>query len=118
MIEKNTVILGLKDYLDLIKENVRLEDEVERLSKDRYNLSTERTKLRNLILEEAEHYSIWEFDEESGFDFDLERIIDVEDWAFGLRDSKKLLRLGFTLEELTDYIIEVRRGYENERRKR
>ena len=118
MIEKNTVILGLKDYLDLIKENVRLEDEVERLSKDRYNLSAERAKLRKLILEEAEYNTIWRVTDEHEFEFELERVIDVEDWAFGLRDSKKLLRLGFTLEELTDYIIEVRKGYENERRKR
>ena len=116
MFEKNTVILSLKDYLDLIKENERLrerfkeiKEEVENLDKDYYNLSIERTKLKKYILKEAEHSTIWMVDE-----FDLERIIDIEDMAFGLRDPEKLLELGFTMEELIDYIKERREFYENE----
>ena len=109
MIEKNTVIVSLKDYLDLIKENERLKDEVEYLGKDNYNLSTERAKLKKTILKEAEHSTISRVDE-----FELERIIDTEDWVFGLRGYEKLLKLGFTLEEMVDYIIERRELYRKE----
>ena len=116
MFDKNTVILSLKDYLDLIKENERLKErfkeineEVENLDKDYYNLSIERIKLKKYILKEAEHSTIWRYD-----DLELERIIDIETIYFGLRDSKKLLELGFTTEELIDYIKERREFYENE----
>lgn len=109
MFDKNTVILSLKDYLDLIKENESLKEKVNYLDKDNYNLSKERIKWKKHILEKVEHSTIWRYDE-----FELERIIDVEDWVFGLRDYGKLLELGFTLEELIDYIKERREAYENE----
>ena len=109
MFEKNTVILSLKDYLDLIKENERLKKKVEYLDKDNHNLSIEIRKWKNLILEEAEQSTIWNYD-----DFELERIIDIEDWTFGLLGYKQLLQLGFTLEELIDYIKERREYFENE----
>ena len=109
MIEKNTVILSLKDYLDLIKENERLRERFKEIKEEVENLDIERTKLRKYILKEAEHSTIWMVDE-----FDLERIIDIEDMAFGLRDPEKLLELGFTMEELTDYIIERRKFYEQD----
>lgn len=109
MFEKNTVILSLKDYLDLIKENESLKKKVEYLDKDNYNLSMERIKWKKHILKQAEYHSIRKYD-----DYELSRIIDSEDWVFGLRDYEKLLKLGFTLEELTDYIIERRELYVSE----
>lgn len=108
MIEKNTVILSLIHYLDLINENNSLKEKVEYLDKDNSNLSMERIKLKKHILEEVELSTIWRYEK-----FELERIIDIEDWAFGLEDPEKLLKLGFTLEELTDYIIERREFYAN-----
>ena len=115
MIEKNTVILSLKDYSDLIKENESLKVKVEYLDKDNYNLSTERTKLKKHILEKAELFTICNVDENFEFEYELERIIDFEDGAFGIKDHKRLLKLGFTLKELTDYIIERREFYEKEK---
>lgn len=109
MFDKNTVILSLKDYLDLIKENESLKEKVEYLDKDNYDLSMERIKLRKNILEKTENSTLSRYDE-----FELSRIIDSEDWVFGLRDHEKLLKLGFTLEELIDYIIERREYFENE----
>lgn len=109
MFDKNTVILSLKDYLDLIKENESLKEKVEYLDKDNYDLSIERKKWKKHILEKVEHSTIWRYNE-----FELERIIDVEDWVFGLEDYEKLLKLGFTMEELIDYIKERREFYEKE----
>ena len=109
MIEKNTVILSLKDYLDLIKENESLKEKVEYLDKDNYNLSTERKKWKKHILEKVEYSTLWRYDE-----FELERITDIKDWTFGLKEPDKLLELGFTLEELIDYIKERREFYEKE----
>lgn len=109
MIEKNTVILSLIHYLDLINENNSLKEKVEYLDKDNLIKLYEIIKLRKHILEQAEYHTIRKVD-----DYELSRIIDSEDWVFGLEDHEKLLELGFTMEELTDYIIERREYFENE----
>ena len=108
MFEKNTVILSLKDYLDLIKENERLRERFKSINEEVEYLDIERKKWRKHILEEAERTTIWRYDE-----YELSRIIDSEDWVFGLVDYEKLLKVGFTMEELVDYIIERREFYEN-----
>ncbi len=50
MIDKNTVILSLKDYLDLIKENERLKETVKYRDNDNHDLSIEKIELKKFIL--------------------------------------------------------------------
>ena len=88
MFDKNTVILSLKDYLDLINENERLKERFKEIKEEVEYLDMERTKLKKGILEVAEYFTIWRYD-----GYELERIIDIDDWAFGLTDLDKLLEL-------------------------
>lgn len=88
--------MKMKDYyLDLVEEIENIKADIDHL--------------KNIALRKSETSSIWRYEE-----FDLERITNAEDWAFGLIYHEKLLELGLTMEELVDYIKERREFYENE----
>ena len=113
--EKNTVIMDLESYTNLVMENHKMQEELKELKeeivpsylKEVIELDKQIRQLIDVVIE----YAINDFNLEY---YELERITNIHDYRFAISEERReqLHSLGITKEEMIRVITERKERYE------
>lgn len=100
--EQNTAILKLEKY----EEFIELKYQIKELQKENEKLEKENKDLKKYVLENS-------LDDYNIRNYDLEELLDIDNYKFWLENTKKLLKV-LSIDEMTDFIKEKWNEYHNE----